>query len=59
VAAGFASKEIARELDISHRTVEIHRARVMQKMKVGSVLELADKARALGLVLPAPPAKRR
>lgn len=59
VAAGFASKEIARELDISHRTVEIHRARVMQKMKAGSVLELADKARALGVVLPAPPAKRR
>jgi FixJ family two-component response regulator len=59
VAAGFASKEIARELDISHRTVELHRARVMQKMKAGSVLELADKARALGLVLPSPPAKRR
>ncbi len=59
VAAGFASKEIARELDISHRTVEIHRARVMQKMRTGSVLELADKARALGMVLPAPPAKRR
>lgn len=59
VAAGQASKEIARELDISHRTVEIHRARVMQKMKVRSVLELADIARSLGLAPPSPPAERR
>lgn len=57
VAAGLASKEIARELAISHRTVEIHRARVMQKMKARSVLELADLARALGLIT-APPDKR-
>ncbi len=56
VAAGLASKEIARELAISHRTVEIHRARVMQKMKARSVLELADLARALGLIT-APPDK--
>lgn len=59
VAAGMASKEIARALNISHRTIEIHRARVMQKMQAGSVLELADMARALGLVLPSPPPKRR
>lgn len=58
VAAGFASKEIARELNISHRTVEIHRARVMQKMKADSVLELANIVRALGLTLPAKPTKR-
>lgn len=57
VAVGYASKEIARELNISHRTVEIHRARVMQKMKAGSVLELADIAHSLRLVLPPP--KRR
>jgi FixJ family two-component response regulator len=59
VAAGYASKEIARELDISHRTVEIHRARVMQKMKSRSVLELANIVRSLGLVLPSSPSKRR
>jgi len=59
VAAGRASKEIARELDISHRTVEIHRARVMQKLKAHSVLELADIARSLGLVPPSPPDKPR
>lgn len=58
VAAGYASKEIARALAISHRTVEIHRARVMQKMNAGSLIELADIARRLGLVLPPPPKRR-
>lgn len=57
VAAGRSSKEIARELDISHRTVEVHRARVMQKMNAESVLELADIARALGLIPPPSPEK--
>lgn len=58
VAGAQSSKEIARELDISHRTVEVHRARVMHKLKAGSVLELAETVRALGLV-PLPPARRR
>ncbi|MFC5300351.1 response regulator transcription factor [Azospira restricta] len=38
---GLSNKEIARRLGISHRTVEIHRARVMHKTGAGSVLELA------------------
>ncbi len=37
---GLPNKAIARELDISHRTVEIHRARVMQKMDASSLAEL-------------------
>jgi RNA polymerase sigma factor (sigma-70 family) len=37
VVAGKANKGIARELGISQRTVEIHRARVMEKMEVRSV----------------------
>ena len=44
--AGFANKEIARELDISHRTVEIHKARVMHKTGAASLLELARLAEA-------------
>jgi len=36
-----SNKEIARLLDISHRTVELHRSRLMLKMNVNSVLELS------------------
>ncbi|WP_300543672.1 response regulator [Maricaulis sp.] len=37
---GLTNKEIARELDISPRTVEIHRARVFAKLGVRNVAEL-------------------
>jgi FixJ family two-component response regulator len=37
---GMANKEVARSLGISHRTVEIHKARAMQKLGVRSLLEL-------------------
>jgi FixJ family two-component response regulator len=39
--AGHTSKEIAQRLDISFRTVEIHRAHVMQKTGASNILELA------------------
>jgi len=48
VLEGKANKVIARELDISQRTVEIHRARVMNKMRAGSVSELAQMAIRVG-----------
>lgn len=38
---GHSNKEIARKLGISHRTVEIHRARVMHKMGARTALELS------------------
>ena len=41
VAEGRPNKTIAFDLDISIKTVEVHRARVMDKMAVGSVAELA------------------
>lgn len=41
VVAGHSSKEIAQRLAISHRTVEIHRARIMQKTAASNLLELA------------------
>jgi RNA polymerase sigma factor (sigma-70 family) len=38
--AGYANKVIATELNISERTVEVHRARVMQKMHATSLATL-------------------
>ena len=37
-----SSKEIGRELDISPRTVDHHRARILEKMGIRSVAELID-----------------
>jgi two-component system response regulator FixJ len=42
-----SSKGIARALDISPRTVDHHRARILEKLEVGSVAELIDLARRL------------
>lgn len=44
LVAGDANKIIAHALDISTRTVEIHRARVMEKMKAKSLPELVRMA---------------
>lgn len=46
---GLANKEIARRLGISHRTVEIHKARLMNKTGADTLLELARIAEAGGL----------
>jgi FixJ family two-component response regulator len=46
---GQANKEIARHLGISHRTVEIHRARVMQKAGAETLLDLAQLAQKSGI----------
>jgi RNA polymerase sigma factor (sigma-70 family) len=35
-----SNKEVAKELGVSHRTIEAHRARIMEKMQVGSTTEL-------------------
>lgn len=45
LVAGYASKQIASQLDISHRTVDIHRANIKRKAGVNSLAELV----ALGL----------
>ena len=40
VVRGLSSKAIAREFDISYRTVELHRSHIMEKLRVRSVAEL-------------------
>jgi len=46
---GLSNKEIARCLNISYRTVEIHRSNVMRKVDVRNALELARVAQEGGL----------
>jgi len=45
VVEGLPNKRIADQLDISVRTVEVHRARVFDKMEVKSAVELANLLR--------------
>lgn len=46
---GLHNKEIARRLGISHRTVEIHKARIMHKTGANTLLDLARIAEASGI----------
>lgn len=47
VVEGLPNKLIADQLDISVRTVEVHRSRVFDKMEVKSAVELANSLRNL------------
>lgn len=49
---GSANKLIASELDISPRTVELHRARVLAKMQVRTLTDLLRLAETAGLTEP-------
>jgi len=48
VVEGLPNKLVADQLNISVRTVEVHRARVFDKVGVKSAVELANVLRALG-----------
>lgn len=54
IASGLTNKEIARELGTSHRTVEIQRARIMERMQADS---LADLIRMYLMVNRLPPSR--
>ena len=47
VVAGMSNKLVADQLDISVRTVEVHRARVFEKIGVKLAVELANSLRSL------------
>lgn len=48
--AGFPNKEIARRLGISHRTVEIHKSKIMHKTGAINLLDLASIAHDGGFI---------
>jgi DNA-binding NarL/FixJ family response regulator len=52
VASGMSSKEIAAALSLSEKTVQNHRARIMEKLDVHDVAGLTRYALSLGLVDP-------
>ncbi|MBF0445679.1 MAG: response regulator transcription factor [Magnetococcales bacterium] len=50
VASGQTNKEIARQLELSPKTVETYRTRIMDKLNVRSIAQLSRFAVKLGLV---------
>jgi FixJ family two-component response regulator len=54
VVRGLLNKQVAAELGISEKTVKVHRARVMYKMRADS---MADLVRMAGRLHPAPEAR--
>ena len=50
LVAGLSNKMIAREYDISPRTIEVYRANVMTKMQAGSLSELVRMAIRAGAI---------
>ena len=49
VITGMLNKEIAHQLGIVEKTIKVHRARVLEKMGSGSVVELARLAAKVGI----------
>jgi FixJ family two-component response regulator len=52
VVTGALNKQIAFELGIGEKTVKVHRGRVMEKMRAGSVAELVRLADQVGVIVP-------
>ncbi|UUX94546.1 response regulator transcription factor [Aquabacterium sp. J223] len=56
IASGHGSKEIGFRLGLSSKTVDVHRARIMERLGIGDVASLTLYAVRHGLVNPASPA---
>jgi two-component system response regulator FixJ len=50
LVAGLSNKAIARDYDISPRTVEVYRANLMSKMQAANLSELVRLAMRAGLL---------
>jgi DNA-binding NarL/FixJ family response regulator len=50
VAEGFSAKEIGDQLKVSHRTVEFHKAKIMEQLDLHSTTDLVKYAMAHGLI---------
>lgn len=50
VAKGWTNREIAASLDISVRTVEVHRFNMMRRLNVRNVAQLLRQSMQLGLL---------
>jgi DNA-binding NarL/FixJ family response regulator len=50
IAAGMSSKEIAHQLGLSSKTVDVHRARIMERLQVRDVASLTRYAVRRGLI---------
>jgi FixJ family two-component response regulator len=51
VVTGMLNKQIAAELGVGEKTIKVHRARVMEKMRAGSLAELVRLADGAGIVV--------
>ncbi len=49
IAEGYTSPQIAQRLSISHRTVDTHRTRIMQKLNIHNIAGLVKYALRNGL----------
>lgn len=49
VSSGLPNKHIAGQLDVTEKTIKVHRGQVMHKMKAESLADLIRMAEKLGL----------